>query len=262
MNSQLEKIYFEENDIWGLPQEYKKLKIYPIKLCDVYYKKLFYKLLTTPKSYIADRDILKSSYLKFIIYVIYPSLNLDNQKAISDICDFLRYVTKAKEVALSYRETGREGFEAVEIRIHIDNLIFTEMDFDNFREIILEQSGLSIEYIEDYNPELEVSLNFVNRNSQDIDFMDEVFTLAAIMKISIKDLADYSLFQFQVLWEKVLTLKEYDIYKPLLASGSIELKTGELKSYIFHSHKSGRYDSIKIDADAFKKKTEEAFATS
>ena len=42
MNEELQKIYKEDYDVIGNPQEYKGLKIYPIKVADVDQIALFY----------------------------------------------------------------------------------------------------------------------------------------------------------------------------------------------------------------------------
>jgi hypothetical protein len=73
------------------------------------------------------------------------------------------------------------------------------------------------------------------------------------MKISIDEVSEYTLYQFKISFEKLMILKEYDLYQPLISSGQVSLKKGKLTHYLFHSEKKGRYDSIMISKDEFLK---------
>jgi hypothetical protein len=255
MKDYLRKTYDEGLDIFGHPQEFRGIKLYPILLKDIKYQKIFYDVLCRPKLYIAEKTILKSSYLKFLIYIIQSTINPEGHEVLDNLLDFLKYLTK-KEVSITYQEKDGEGLESIELQLVIDDQKFNEYEFEDIREIILEQNGLSIDYIEDYNPEMEEHLRFYNRKSEDLSLQDEIFTYCALQKMSVKELENYTIFQFKNSMEKVLVLKEFDLYKPLLVSGQIELKTGEVKNYLYRSIKNGRYDSIKVDVDDFKKNSD------
>ena len=58
------------------------------------------------------------------------------------------------------------------IRILIDGIEISEYEFDEMREIILEQNGLSIEYVEEYHPDLEQKLALLEGGN--LSFEDEV----------------------------------------------------------------------------------------
>jgi hypothetical protein len=258
MQEHLRKNYNQEFDIFGYPQKYKDLVLHPILVKDISIQDLFYKVFARPKNYIPNVEILKTTYLKFLIYVLSETFGPNGTEVVEAIIDVLKYITK-KEVEILVRQKEGVGLDSVELQIKIDNFLFNENDFDNIREIVLEQNNLSIEYIESYNPELEVHLEFMNRNTADINFQDQIFTFCAIMKIPLSEVEKYTLFQFGNLMEKLLTLKEYDLYKPLLASGQITLKSGEIKHFLYHSVKSGRYDSILMNKDAFMAENKDAF---
>jgi hypothetical protein len=136
---------------------------------------------------------------------------------------------------------------------------FSEAEFDEIREILLEQQGTSIEYIEEYDPSLEKHLAFVRRGNSELDFSDEVFTFCTIMRLGLREVEEYTVYQFKNMLERLLTLKEYDLYQPLLVSGQITLKSGEIKHYFYHNKKEGRYSSILVDYDQFKEKAENDF---
>jgi hypothetical protein len=256
MNEQVKKNYKPENNIFGLPQEFKGLKLYPILLKDLHYQEIFYKIFARPKNYLTNIEILKASYLKFIIYVL---SSVEGGDEFDDLVSLLKYITKQEEVELLIKQNNAKGFDSFDVRIKIGDIILNETDFDDIREIVLEQNNMSIEYVEAYNPELEEHLKFLNRGSSDLDLQDQIFTLCAIMKIPLSEVVNYTLFQFNNLFERILTLKEYDLYKPLLVSGQITLKSGEIKHYLYHSRRNGRYDALFVDPEDFMKKNQEAF---
>lgn len=256
MKEELVKIYNEGNDIFGYPQEYKGLLLYPIKIKDTKFRTLLYQLFAQPKLYIPNREVLKSSYLKFLIYVVQSSIK--NEDICQNLIAFMEYATQIKEIALQYKEVpGKEGLDSVILQLKIGEKIITEEEFDDIREIVLQQNGLTIDYVEEYNPELEAHLSFTLKNSTDITFEDEVFTFCAMMNVTMKDIENYTVYQFRQHFEKLLVLKEYDLYKPLLVSGQITLKTGEIKPYLYHSTRGGRYDSIKMDVGKFENSLKE-----
>lgn len=251
MKPDLFKKYNEGNDIFGYPQVYKDLILYPIKIRDTKMQDLFYLIFSNPKNYIPNKDILKSSYLKFVIYVIQASYNSEGNELLQGVKDILSYITK-KDVSIEYRSAQGEGLASITLFLRIGDNLYSENDFDDMREIILEQNGMTIDFVEEFNPDLEENLNFLNRANAGISFQDEIFTFCAIMKLSLKEVEEYTMYQFKYAMEKLLALKEYDMYKPLIVSGQVELKSGEIKPYLYRSVKAGRYDSIKMDVDDFK----------
>lgn len=258
MNDFVLKTYDEINDIWGLPQNYKGIDIYPIKLIDTKYKNIFYRLFAYPKNYIPDKLILKMSYLKFILYVIQSMFPVDEYNIQEQLTLFLKYALKTEDVFIIWNiEDNPQNLEDLVLSIKIGDAFFDEWDFDNIREIVLQQNGLSIEYVEEYNPELEEKLNFENRKNSDVNFAEEIFSFCAVMKKTIYEIQDYTIYQFKKQLERINLLNEYELYKPLEASGQIKMKDGvEIRHYLSHIKKSGRYDSILINKDSYVEKSD------
>lgn len=257
MNDIVKQYYNESNDIWGYPQKYKNVDIYPLKLKDLQYINTFYQLFLYPKNYIPDKQIIKMSYLKFLLSVIQSNIdpeknNIDLSK---NLIDFLKFITKKENIKYAYNIT--EGIEdpltAINIKVIIDDIEFTEMDIDNLREMILEQNGMWIEYIEDYNPGLEEKLKFMNRSSNGIDFKDELFVYSSLMNVPIQQLEDITLYQFKNQLERLVMIMDYELIKPLEISGQIKSKDGSeiVKHYFTHSIRNGRYSSIMMSENAF-----------
>jgi len=257
MNELVKKWYDKNNDLWGLPQNYKGINLHPLKLKDAKYYNLFYRLFAYPKNSIKDKNVIKMSYLKFIVFTNFSDKILED-----GLLDFLKHITKTQNVRIETKLINPSlGFEISNflIRIVVDDIEISEYEFDEIREIVLEQNGLSIEYIEQYHPDLEAKLISLG---SDLDFEDEVFTFAMLTNKSLDELKDYTLYQMQNLMERISTMKNFDMCKPLEASGSISLKSGEIKPYFYHYHRKGRYDSILISKDEFVEKNKDLFGNS
>lgn len=252
MNEQLKKIYSENNDIWGLPQEYKGLKIYPIKLIESKYMELFYRIFSYPKTYIPDKQVLKMSYLKFILYVVQPAIEKGEDYIEKSIIEFFEYIMQAKKVSLEWNfKDNPKTLEEIILRVVVDDVVLDEYDFDNIREIVLEQNGMSIEYIEQFRPDMEEKLMVFNKKD-DITLKDEIFSFCVLMNKSIDDIKGYTVYQFKSQLERIAILKEFELYKPLEASGQIKLQQGsEIKHYLSHVKRAGRYDSILVSKDSY-----------
>ncbi len=254
MNSIVSQYYNTDNDIWGLPQIYKGIEFHPIKIKETKLKEKMHKIFSYPKSHIADRDILRMSYLKFLLYALY--INSAEFVIEDEILSFLKAITKRDNITYEYKECPEQEdiFDKVSIFINIDGQRFTEDDFNNIREIVLEQNGSSIEYVEEYNPELEKKLAFMQRNLEDMDFKDEIFSFCALTGLSEIEAGEKTLYQFKCRFEREMMIKEYSLFKPLEVSGQISAKNGKdelFKHYLRHIGKSGRYDSIFMDQQKF-----------
>lgn len=251
MNDIVRSLYKEENDVWGLPQEYRGVKIYPLKVGDVRYKQLFMQIFGMPKNHIADKNILKMSYLKFLLVVIQASVNYEGTEVSDWIISFLSYVTKS-DIKILWKEDSsiQDPIFRISFVVDIGGIQLSEYDFDNIREIVLEQNGTGIDYVESYNPQLEEKLSFM-RKEQSLSLKDEVFSFCALSHIPITEVRDYTLFQFQEHFKRLMLLQEYAMYKPLEASGFIKLKSGEIKHYLSSIKKQKRYDGILLEKNSF-----------
>ena len=258
MNEQLEKLYKRNNDIWGLPQIYKGIDFYPIKVKDEEMQHFLYRLFAQPKNHMSDKRLLKMTYLKYLLYL----LSNDTFDAVVSLKSFLEYITK-KEIKIESKLINPDEdmvLDNISLRILIGTIEILEGDFEDIREIILEQNGMSVEYVEQFRPDLEEKLH-MSRNTSDINFADEIFTFAVMMKKSITEIGEYTMFQLQNQMERLFTLENYELFKPLEASGQISSKSGAeiVKPYLYHIGKKGRYDSILVSKDKFLADNKEVF---
>lgn len=251
----LKPFYNEENDIWGYPQEYKKIKFYPIKMKDTHIKDIFYEVFCVPKKYIQNADILRMSYLKFAISIGVVS-NKDKPEIFLDkLVAYFSYVTKIdiKDISIGYSGTD---YNNIKWHIMLNDTKITESDFEILREMMLVQNGLSLRFIEDYDPDLEKKLMLKNKTSGTMTLKDQVFVFCSLLNKTISEVEEYTLFQFKYQLMKLTAIQEYVLYKPLEASGQIKFTDGsKIKSYFSETENIGRYDDILIHKETFMKES-------
>lgn len=255
ISENLKLFYNEESDIWGYPQEYKGIKLYPIKMKETKIKDLFYKILCVPKRYIQNVDILRMSYLKFAMNMGITANKDSPETFFDELTAFLSYVTKVDTNKITISYSGVD-YRHVKWFIMLDEIKITESDFENIREIILVQSGLSLRFVEDYDPDLEKKLMLKNNVSATMTLKDQVFVFCSLLNKTLPEIEEYTLFQFKHQFMRMTAIQDYMIYKPLEASGQIKLNDGsKIKSYFSVSENVGRYDDILIHKESFMKKS-------
>lgn len=240
------------------PQVYKNIELYPILLLDADIYELFLETMCMPKDYISEKEILKSSYLKYVAFFLQGMINMkddDGNNESIDLVDkitkLLKYITRQDVFIEQVIDKIIEENILFHYEIHIGNNIFYEYDFDCMREIILEQNGQSLEYIESFNPELEKSLSFLVSSGKSTSLIERIIIYSAISNHDIDDMGKWTITEFE---EKESILKKYEewkIYKPLEASGQITLtsKNSIKNPFEYEKRQTDRYSSIMMDAD-------------
>lgn len=249
MNDISKSYYKFHLDKWGKPQQYKSIELHPILLIDEDYYTLFSKLMCHNKNIIADRDILKMSYLKFVIYVLSASWK---EEVYLDLIKLLEYITKQKvDVKFENINYPPESYSDIKLYLDIGGELITEVEFDYIREMILHQNGLSIEYVNEYDPSLEESLNFINRNSN-LTLEEQIFSFVAEAGQPINKFSDYTFYQFQKHFGRLSLNVEYKAFKPLEVSGQISFKNGgQIDHWLTHTPEKGRYSDILIKKESY-----------
>jgi len=269
MNENVKKIYDKTKDVWGEPQVYRGIKFYPLKIRDIEYQKWFNFFFTYPKDSVPDRDIIRMSYLKFATFILQGTLVSQTDENYYLLFDFLNHITHSdivvEGIILPLQKLGYMPFKKIlnlvlyhgielkdiSLKININGIEFYEDGFDDIREIILEQNGLSIEYVNEYNSDLEKKMSFFSNNSNSITVEDELFSFCSLLGITIQEAGEYTIFQYKKHMKRMVVLMDYKLYKPLEVVGQIKVKGGGIKHYLSHFGKEGRYDAIFMKKDEF-----------
>lgn len=242
-------------DIFKTPQLYKGIKFYPLKIIDYIYVDKLYRLLGYPKTYFSIRNpvIYKMSYLKFLMLTIQVSdPYFENVSMEQELADFLMYVTKAENV--SFDVVGNlDNINTFDYKIIIDGVSFSAGEFDEIRKLILKQSGLSVEYVEAFDEKLEESLKFLHKNQPTYSFKDKVFAFAALLRKTIDEIKDCTLYEMENILESTGSIVTFNMHTIPLTEVKEDYK---LPPYIAHLDEKSRYSEILVNTDNFKKEAD------
>lgn len=255
MNEYLAKNYYKDNDIFGEPQIYKGIDFYPLKIKESKYLGIF-NLMAYPKNFGATKEIFKMSFIKFMVLAV-----SDGEEIRKKLEDFLSHITKRKVDIGTFKKTTMDvmTIDDIIVKLKFDDIEISEWEFEEIREIILEQNGLSIEYVHEYHPEMEENLHSLHKG-QPTDLSDQVSMLVAAKGLSIFEIGNYTLKFFKTILERIIVKENYDLYQPLIASGAVKLKSGEIKNWMYHSEESkGRYGDILVPVNKFAGEHSEIF---
>lgn len=241
------------------PQRYGNLELYPILLLDIDIYEIFLETLCIPKDYISEKEVIKMSYLKYLLF-FFQGL-YDMQSGTGDytheyqnkLIKLLEYITRQPVEIQQIIDDIIDDNIMFHYEVYIGEEVLYEYDFDKMREVILEQNGQNLEYIESYHPDLEKSLEVVNKSLNRIPFIHRVLAYSSISNIDLLELAKWTVFEFEEKETLLRTYENWKIYKPLEASGQIELKGKDKIQNPFEYEKksTNRYDSIMIKLDDF-----------
>lgn len=248
------KFYKEILDAFGKPQEYKDIKIYPIKLIESEWLDSIYEVFSYNKNQMQDREVVRASYLKFLVFYMTDPSDTSSNNMIQKIQKLLSYITKEDcWVEILQSVENPYSFNDFRVEIHIGEKVLNETDFDIIREIVLLQSNTSLEYIESYDESLESNLSFFAKNKEQPTLAERCFSLSVGTGLPMSEIENLSYYQFSKYMQRLDAKIDHELYKPLLVSGQISFKDGQdVKSWVDHIPKQKRYAELIMDADKFK----------
>lgn len=251
-------VYNELSDAFGEPQIYKGVKFYPIKLADEATLNLIYEVLSYNKNKIADVDIIRASYLKFVVYYMTNPTEEDFRNSLLYKTQELLSILTKQDVYIEVKslvDSPSKDSDFI-INVHIGDTIINETEFEKVREIILLQANTSVEYIESYDEDLEQKVGAIKSDSKPPTLAERIFILSVGLKMPIEQIKNLTYYQFCKYMERLDLKIEHDLYKPLLVSGQISFKGNtNIKSWNEHIGRKTRYSEILVDMDKFEKES-------
>ena len=260
MNPELKKIYYTERDGLGLPQRFKGISFYPLRIIDFEYLPLFYEIFACSKKtldvtkmeFSQKREIYEMTYFKFLLNLeAYRNNGTEFNVITKNLKLLLSFVTK---IDIEYIKVIKIDIaeNVYSLQLHIKNIVFDETDFDNIREIVLQQNGLSIENVEDFNPELEPYLQHHNRFSDNYDLNDQILFYASKLHKTVDEIKNCTIYQMK---NQTKILQDIQSYEMNVIDLTMVGKEYKLPKIFEHIVVPGRYDSILEDVDKFKTNT-------
>lgn len=240
---------------WGLPQEYKGVYFRPLMINEEDEYEFISNTLTHNKDMI-NGVYIKMPYLKFIL----TQLKFEDGKEVVILLQDLLTKITGQTATIYYEESKTieptPYLSHITFTLEIGIVKFTEYEFDKIREILIEQNGISLKYIQEYDPTLEESLIFIRRNHKGGNFEEQIFSMCAYLKKPVEELAQTTTFyQFFKFLERARIQLDYELFKPLEISGQISFKDkgAGIMDWLSHIPERGRYDDILIKKDTFVK---------
>lgn len=271
----LEDFYVEQNDVFGMPQHYKGIPIYPIKLLDFETANLMDFFLAHDKLEFVDKktmpfdgikQIYKNPYMKAMLY----GLSYNN------VSRYYEALTAFKGLLLTLFHMGQDAdddgdiiiicntnlqnpldiFDSVLciiVKINGNLIKLEEEDLELLRQCILKQNGISLKSLEGYNADMEAIKRSKYASEKTMSFSDEIFAFVAMsgMDVSGESLKNYTLYQFKYHFGYLQQYINYRTLYPLQASGQVKFGS-PIKYYLDPlDFEKGRYDDLLIKADDF-----------
>ncbi len=207
--------------LWNEYIEYKGVKLYPFLLEDYDIFEEVIDILLFDKNAISNVDIIKMSYLKFILFVVphiseqYPDISIKLDK-------LLGYVLKEQKFKFIVDKKEK-------IFINIDNkVLLNEFDFNEIKDIILKQNAVPVidsRLHPDLRKELHENMELLSRlqHNKEGTMEDQVISYKCEMKyVSYENIKKMTIYQFRKELLRLNLIKEYLIYKTAECSGMVK----------------------------------------
>lgn len=271
----LKDFYIEENDVFGMPQIYRGIPIYPIKLLDSSTSTLMYLLLAHDKLEFIDKQgmpfdgikgIYKSPYMKAMLYGLSYGNIIKYYEALTAYRQLLATVfhldTEKEEpddiVVLCNNNLKNpldifDSILCIVVKLNGELIKLTEEDLELIRECILKQSGIPLKSLEGYNADMEKIKRDKQKSEKTMSFSDEIFAFVTMsgMDINGESLKNYTLYQFKYHFSYLQQYVNYRTLYPLQAGGQVKFSS-PIKYYLEPLNlEKGRYDDLLIKADDF-----------
>lgn len=271
---QVVKQYDKMNDVFGEPQPYTvvrdntsyTLNIHPFKLMDYNLYNEYIPLLTINKNVLGLDEAISSSYLKFMLMIL-PEISIDQNTSENDrlnsinsnrefylktFYNLIRDITHTdlESIRVEFVTKNRE-FNRWKVYFFIEGVKYTENDFQKMIKIILSQNGIQQPDFEIYDAELQKELDEANQwmaeknNGATLD--EQIFAYHVATGISFAEIKKYTFYQFNKAIDRAIVLKDYEVLKPLEASGQIEIKGGKIDHWLAHRSNNNKYGGVTSD---------------
>ena len=241
------------SDVWGNPRIYKNIEIHPIRMGDI---ELFYQhvqCLLLPKNSIQDAQILKMSYLAFLITV---SSMEGNEVLLQKLINLLHMILKTKNIKFEFNENGR-------IFIIVDDTNkLNERDFDKIKTIISEQNLIDLDddFVNDeVRKAIEDARAFLAKRDNKVASLDQqVVAYHCKTGLEYDKIANLTIYQFNKGLSRFDMISSSEAILAARYSGMVEFKDeSKIPHWLSHIDEKKKNEDVIINASDFDKKANE-----
>lgn len=216
---------YEKNLLWELPIEIYGLKLYPIIMRNVYE---FYDSISTLQinpmelNFGAMSEQLSAlSYLELVI--LFAKSDKEFQRRLNTILklafrvsdESIRVISKNGKIALMIVQNG------IEVEI-------SSGKFNKIKDIICFQNSIEILDLKKNQRILDANrrVDALNNAGSTLTIEDQIYSVAAISQIDIKEIEKWSIYRFKKMTESHDNIINYKIFKSAEMSGFVTFKSG------------------------------------
>lgn len=205
------------------PIDYKGLLLYPVSIRKINKFLQSSSVLRIQKEYIPDKEIIKMSYLKFLM------TNIDKEKEeygesltfdLLALCFMICMRIEEISIRLFIDEDGKA-------KLLLDDVEINETDFDYLRKLILYQNLPNYDD-ELMNPDLKNDLEqadkIKNGGEETEDFEHLIANLVIGTGMNIDDVKNLPIRKFYIIGQVMDRKLHYSIYKQASVGGFVEFK--------------------------------------
>lgn len=240
-------------DVWGKPRVYKNISIHPVRMRDIESFYEYVQCLLIPKSSIHDAQIIKMSYLSFILMV---SSMEGNQILLEKLIGLLKLILKTENIQFEFKENGR-----VYIIVDDENKL-NERDFDKIKTIISEQNLIDLddEYV---NPEVKKAIDdarafMAKKGNKSASLDQQIIAYHCKVGLEYDKIADLTIYQFNKGLARFDLISSAEAILAARYSGMVEFKDeSKIPHWLGHIDDRGKNEDVIIAASDFEKKTNE-----
>jgi len=248
----------------------EELLIYPILVDDWDLFEACYNILTIEKNKTPSPEIIKMSYLKFLLKAILP---MGSENDINDNHNRLYWIFKLccntekvypieiddkSNLILIFdekkmiEENINGSIVSVEKLVEVEKVI-TEKEFDEIRKIILFQNIPNYddtEISEDVKNLMEEYFRLSNGDLQPVTLEDKLIFLGNELNTTTDKLLNMTYREFEKRFNIAVEKMDYVINKTAELSGNVTFK--KKLEHIIYKHKTNKYGQFFVDSDIVK----------
>ena len=261
------------NDLQGLPRILRnKIPVYPIRMRDAldFYEAIA--VLNIPKNSTNDPDIIQMSYLKFLLLI---SASKEASYLRDRLLKLLKLIFRTDDVDIGIKYDGQYFslaenpdycfIEGVQYFVLVDGQIeLSEFDFSKIKTLISEQNMIDIED-ENVNPEFKKVMDeakefMAKRGNKPAPLDERLLAYQYEMKLTINDVFDMTLYQFNRSLESISHIKNSDMIQHARFSGMVSFKDDSKLPTWLSAIERSKDNPLLIDADKLKGQMEQTFS--
>lgn len=209
------------DNVWGKPKYYRNIPVYPVQM--EYIEQLYdaVQCLLIPKNTIQEPEIIKMSYLAFIIFV---SSDENNRHFFDKLVTLIKLISRSENVRLYVDEKNRYSI------VIDDDIVIKERDFDKIKVVIGEQNLIDVTdgslgtAFDKAKSEARAFMN--KRNKKMADLEQQIIAYKCVSKSSYDDIKKMTIYQFRKELERYDLIKSADILQNAQYSGMVSFKEG------------------------------------